>query len=230
MQKTVNVSNEIKELDIDLNYGELYLEKGQEFSLQIECTERNEIFAEEDGVRLCVWNERKNKRIPLSQKHTDPLIVKMTIPEGIRFEKVRLVTGAVAFCGDTLVTDSLIAKMGAGEFRIGNLQVSNFAQMEGGAGEITIEDGSIHNLSMNLGAGEVDVTAAITGDSKINAGVGELDLRLLGSTNDYSATITKGFGKCVVKGFTYCNGNTYGDGPNLLKVSGGVGEVSVIFG
>lgn len=229
MNKMVNVSSWVKELDIDLNYGELYFENGQEFSLQIECTEENEIFAEENGVCLRIWNERKNKRITISQKHTDPLIVKITIPEGTSFEKVRLETGAVEFTADTLIVDSLIAKMGAGEFQIENLQVSNFAQIDGGAGEITIENGTIHNLNMNLGAGEVGVTAAITGDSKINAGVGELVLKLLGSPDDYSATITKGLGSCAVNGFTYCNGNTYGDGENHLKVSGGVGSVNVSF-
>lgn len=229
MNKTVNVSNGVKELDIDINYGELYIEKGETFSLEIECTERHEIFAEEDGSRLTIWSERMKKQIHISQKHTDRIIVKMTIPEGMRFEKVRLVIGAVTLNVDALVTDCFVAKKGAGEFQIGYLEVLDFAKIDGGAGEICIEDGKIHNLKMHLGAGAVSVQAEITGNSEIDTGVGAVDLVLLGNPEDYSVTMTKGFGSCSINGFSYCNGSTYGDGPNHLKVSGGVGEVNVSF-
>lgn len=229
MNKTITISNDIKELDINMNYGELYIKEGEAFSLEIECTEAHEVFAEEEGSCLSIWSERFRNKIRISQKHTDPIIVNMTIPTGKQFEKIKLEIGAAELSVDSFLSDSFVAKIGAGELQIKKLQVSNFAQIASGAGEILIEDGEIHNLSMSLGAGEVEICAAITGDSQISAGVGELVLKLVGSPEDYSATITKGFGSCSVNGFTRCNGNTYGDGPNLLKVSGGVGAVSVTF-
>lgn len=229
MQKSVSVSNDVKELNIDLSYGMLYIEDGQEFSLDMEWVGENEIFAEEDGACLRIWNERKNKRIPISQKQSDVMTVKMTIPADKIFEKVRIVSGAGEYSVDRLTTGSLILRVGAGELRIGNLAVSNFAQIESGAGEVTIEDGSIHNLSMELGAGVVVVKAELTGQSKIKAGVGELILKLIGNPEDYSATVTKGLGICSLDGFSFFNGNTYGNGENHLEVNGGIGVISVSF-
>lgn len=230
MRKTIDVFNEVKELNIDIHYGELHIEKGEIFSVEIECTEKNEIWAEEKDGCLSIFGERIKKPFRISKHHSDRLEVKITIPENAEFEKVQLKTGAVELKADCLNTKSLIAKVGAGEIQIGYLEALEYAKVEAGAGEIHIVDGKIYNLDMNLGAGEVYIKAAIEGNSEINAGVGELNLVLLGNPEDYCATITKGLGSCSVNGFSYCNGNTYGEGEHVLKVNGGVGAVNVTFG
>lgn len=226
----MDVSNKVKELKVDMHYGELHIVKGEIFSVEIECTERHEIFAEESDGCLFVWGERAKKPFHISQRQGEQLEVKITIPEYIQFEKVQLTTGAVELEADTLSTKRLIAKMGAGEIQVGYLEVLELAKVEAGAGEIHIEDGRIHNLDMNLGAGEVYVKACMKGKSEMHAGVGELNLVLLGNPDDYRATITKGLGTCSVNGFTRCNGNTYGDGEHEVKISGGIGAVNVTFG
>ena len=230
MRKTIDVSNDVKELNMDIHYGELYIEKGETFVVEIECTERHEIFAEECDGCLSIWGERTKNPFRITHKNSEHLEVKITIPEHTRFEKVLLMTGAVELEADTLSTKHFKAEMGAGEIQIGYLDVSESAQVDAGAGEIHIANGRLCNLDMNLGAGEVYVKAAMEGKSEINAGVGELDLVLLGNPDDYCATISKGLGSCSVNGFTRCNGNTYGAGEHKVKISGGIGAVNVTFG
>ncbi|MBQ6844355.1 MAG: DUF4097 family beta strand repeat protein [Agathobacter sp.] len=229
MRKTMDVSNRVKELNIDIHYGELHIEKGETFAVEIECTERHEIFAEECDECLSIWGERVKKQFHITHRNSEHLEVKITIPEQMQFEKIQLTTGAVELDVDTLSTKRFVAKMGAGEICVGYLEVVESAQMEAGAGEIHIGDGKIKNLNMNLGAGEVHVKALMEGKSEINAGVGELNLVLLGNPDDYCATISKGLGSCSVNGFTRCNGNTYGDGEHKVKISGGIGAVNVSF-
>ncbi|MBR2044835.1 MAG: DUF4097 family beta strand repeat protein [Agathobacter sp.] len=229
MGELMHVATEIKELDINLNYGELYFEKGESFAIFVESNSENDFSIEENGNCLSIWDERKKKHISFSNKKNEHSMIKIMIPENMYFEKIRLTTGAVEFHADTIQTGRLIIKMGAGEFHINHLCVSDFAQIDGGAGEIEVENGTIHNLTMSFGAGEVNMHAAITGDSQISAGVGELNLKLIGYPEDYSATISKGIGHCHISGFTNFNGNTYGNGANKLKISGGVGEISVSF-
>ena len=229
MNEIKHISAEVKQLDINLNYGELYFENGDEFTIQIESKYENDFCIAEKGDCLKILDERKNKRIPFVNRNNERSTVKLTIPTDFLFERIRITTGAGELYADTIQTAQLITKMGAGEFHIKQLSVFDYATLDGGAGEIEVENGNLHNLSMSFGAGEVNMHAVITGNSQINAGVGELNLALLGNPSDYSATISKGIGHCSVRGFNTCHGNTYGDGPNKLKISGGVGEINISF-
>lgn len=229
MQKTVSVSDEVKELDIHISYGELYIEDGETFTVELEWIGENEIFAEEENGRLRIWNERKDKSIHISKKYSDVMRVRMKIPSEKSFEKVRIVSGAGEFQADRLYADSVIVRVGAGEVQIGNMRASNFAHIEKGAGAISIENGEIHNLKMDLGAGGVELNAALSGNAHINAGVGELLLNLIGNVEDYSVTVNRGFGNCSINGYDCRNGNTYGDGENHIEVSGGIGVIEVSF-
>ena len=174
-----------------------------------------------------IFDKRKEKRIPFRKRNHEHSMIKLTIPTDDSFERIQITTGAGEVYADKIQTARLHIKMGAGEFHIKDLFVSESCNIDGGAGEIWIDNGSIHNLSMSFGAGEVHIHTAITGNSKISAGVGELHLALLGNPNDYSATISKGIGHCHVNGFTTCHGGTYGDGSNKLRISGGIGEIHV---
>ena len=227
MNEIKPISVEIKQLDINLNYGELYFENGDTFTIQINSKYENDFYVEEHADCLKIYDERKKKRIPFANRNNEPSIIKLTIPTDFLFEKIRITTGAGELHADTLQTEKLNIKMGAGEFHIKQLSVSDSTIIDGGAGEIWVANGNLHNLSMSFGAGEVNMHAAITGDSHISTGVGELNLTLIGNQNDYSATISKGIGHCNVSGFTSCQGGTYGDGPNKVKISGGIGEIKI---
>lgn len=229
LNKRLDVSNEVAYIDIKIAYGELYIEKGENFSVEIECTQRHEIFAEVKGNYLYIWSESVKKQMHLTQKHTDHLEVKLIIPEDFCLEKVHVKTAAGVVDIESLITKCFIAKVGAGEIQIRNLEVMHFAQIENGAGTMSVENGRINNLDIDLGVGEVSICAAITGDSKINAGIGKLNLELLGNPEDYSLIVKKGLGSCFVDRLNYVSRNTYGDGANHIKVNGGIGEINVSF-
>ena len=229
MEKTVSISNEVKELDIHISYGELNIEDGEEFKVELEWSGDNELFLEEENGRLRIWNEREDKRIPISKKHSDIMRVNVTIPQEQTFEKVRIVSGAGTLYVGRLWSESVVVRLGAGEVQIGDLKASNFAHIEKGAGAIEIENGEIHNLKLDVGVGEVGVNAILTGTAQINAGVGELRLNLLGDAEDYNVIVKRGFGNSMINGCDWRNGNTYGAGANHVEVNGGMGLISVTF-
>lgn len=128
---------------------------------------------------------------------------------------------------DVLTTNILTLKMGAGEFHANELYISDYASIESGAGEVHVKNGNINNLEISSGAGEIAIHAALTGNSNITAGVGEIDLHLIGTPEDYSATISKGIGHLCVNGFNTWNGMCYEDGPNHINITGGIGEIKI---
>ncbi len=228
MSKIMNLSNNIKELDIKFSYGEFRMVTGPEFLIQTEGYDDEAVLISEEGERFVIRDERK-KTTFLGATKRDNYIIQLVIPEEMLFERVKISTGAAEFRIDSIKTNVLTMEMGAGKAEISNLEVKNYAKVAGGAGELKVYAGCINDVQLALGAGQMDIRAAITGDSKLSAGVGELNLQLLGNADDYSVTVSKGLGACNVYGAAGVNGKTYGNGTNRIQVSGGIGEINIRF-
>ena len=52
MVKTVSILNEVKELDIHISYGELYIQDGEVFKVELEWIGENELFTEAEKLKL----------------------------------------------------------------------------------------------------------------------------------------------------------------------------------
>ena len=229
MNDLISITNEIKKIDIKLNYGEIFFTTGEVFSATYENMSEENYEIKENGDCLSIQDKRKGNIRLFGKTQDYAPVIRITVPAQHAFENISLATGASEIHADTLITNALSLKMGAGEFHAKELNVSDHATIESGAGEVHVGTGHINNLNSSSGAGEIHIQAALTGDSHITAGVGEIRLQLLGNPDDYSATIAKGIGRLCVNGFTSGNGMTYGSGPNRIKVTGGVGEISIDF-
>lgn len=229
MNDLITITNEIKNITIHLNHGEIFFTNGDTFSVVYENMPAEDFEIKEEGNNLSIQDKRKGNIRLFGKKYDYSPVIRITVPTQHTFDKISLATGASEIHAETLTSHSLSLKMGAGEFHVKECNVSDHAAIESGAGEVHIGTGNIHNLNISSGAGEIHIQAAITGNSYITAGVGEIHLQLLGNPDDYSATISKGIGRLCVSGFTSGNGMSYGTGPNHIKVTGGVGEIHVDF-
>lgn len=230
MNELMNISSEVKELDIELQFGEVVVVTGESFCAQTEGFENEAIIIEERNGSFIIRDERKKRHLfNFNSNNTKDYVIRITIPETVIFDRVKINSGAAEVKVESLHTNILKLELGAGEVEFDVLEVSNYAKISGGAGELHVRSGSINDLQLSLGAGEVDMCAAVTGDSKLSAGVGELNLTLCGNPEDYSVTASKGIGACNIYGASVVNGNTYGAGTNRVQVSGGVGEINIRF-
>lgn len=229
MNDLITITNEIKNITIHLNYGEIFFTNGDTFSVVYENMPEEDFEIKEEGDCLSIKDKRKGNVRLFGKKSEYSPVIRITVPTAHTFESIRLSSGASEIHAEALTTHTLSLKMGAGEFHVKECNVSDHASIESGAGEVHVGTGNIHNLNISSGAGEIHIQANLTGNSNISAGVGEIHLQLLGTPDDYSATISKGIGRICVSGFSSGNGMTYGSGPNHIKISGGVGEICVDF-
>ena len=227
MNDLITITNEINKIDISLNFGEIYFTTGEVFSAVYENMPAEDFEIKEEGDCLSIKDKRKGNVRLFGKKQEYSPVIRITVPTAHTFEAIRLSSGASEIHAETLTSHSLSLKMGAGEFHVKECNVSDQASIESGAGEVHVGTGHIHNLNISSGAGEIHIQAAITGDSYITAGIGETHLQLLGSPDDYSATVSKGIGRLCVNGFTSVNGMTFGSGPNHIKATSGVGEIHI---
>ena len=218
--KTYSVSQNVRELDVEIGAADFTIVKGE--TLSVESNLRYLTVKEKNG---CLQIEEKRNR----SKDYEGATLILYLPEDFVFEEAEIATGAGVLKIDAFSAKKLTMELGAGEVEISKLTATEHAEIEGGAGKLTIKDGSLSNLDFEMGLGELNLTAAILGNSEIDCGVGKMNLTLKGGRETYSVILSKGIGNATVDGQNVKNGETVGGGANKLQINGGIGEISVEF-
>lgn len=220
--KVYSVSQDILSLEIKVNAADLEIRFGDKFS--VESNLEYLTVEEKDGTLEINENTKNTWGVTYNDAS---LIVYM--PSGYSLNNVKIVTGAGRFSVDSLSAEKMHLELGAGEVDIEELNVSSSADIDGGAGEITIRGGVVNNLDLDMGVGELDLTSALLGKNELDYGIGEASLTLIGTQDDYRITFDKGIGSATIDGEDMKDGGVYGNGASSIDISGGVGEVSIEF-
>ena len=119
--------------------------------------------------------------------------------------------------------------LGAGKMDVQELNVWTQADIDGGAGQISIEGGTMTNLNLDMGVGSLTIHSRLQGSSSLDLGVGLSRITLLGDKEDYYLKLSKGLGELRLNGEKLEANTVYGDGPNRVDVDGGIGSVQLSF-
>ena len=157
----------------------------------------------------------------------DGAVLNVTVPRDVTLRSVEIHTGAGEVRIEALVTERLEMELGAGRVEIASLQVNTAAEIETGAGEFVLHNGSIRDLSLQAGIGKVTGRVALTGSCEMELGIGKTDLTLLGDVSTYCISAERGIGSCTVDGRSLSRNERYGTGDCRVHIEGGIGEVSV---
>lgn len=213
--KTYEITSNIHALDIEINAADFKIEYGNQFF--VESNLKNLSVSERGGILKVV------DKIRSSVTYTDAMLT-LHLPHGISLEEVKIETGAANVTADTLSADFLKLELGAGNVEFGCLNANQHAQIEGGAGQITVSSGTLQDLSLRLGVGRLDLTAALLGESKLNLGVGESKITLIGDRDDYEIDIQEGIGSITLSEDIVLNS---GMGQHHVQINGGIGSADL---
>jgi len=217
---TYSVTSEINSLDIEINAADLYIKEGDTFSVE---SNLSNLKVEEKGSRLTVKETTK-----LGGNYNDAVLT-VYLPVGTVFDSVNLETGAGRLTIDSLSSKTLDFEFGAGEVSISYLTSELSADIDGGAGRITISGGALNNLDLDMGVGQLNLTAALTGDCRFDLGVGETNITLIGVKDDYTLELERGLGSISVDGMAVSGYGRIGNGTHKVEINGGIGAINVDF-
>ncbi len=215
------VSNEATTLDIEVNFTNLIIEKGD--YLRVETNNEN-IEYKQDNQKLRI----KEKAINWFAKNDEGDLI-VYIPENLKFEQVKINAGAGKIHIENLNTEKLNLELGAGETEIESLTVTDNCKINSGAGKVSIASGKINDLKLDMGIGKFEISAEITGNSKVDAGIGNLNLDIKGNRKDYTIKANKGIGNIKIDKKEISEDAVYGSGENAIKIEGGIGNIDVNF-
>lgn len=220
-----NVEN-IENMRIEIGYSKLTIKSGTE--LKVECKRNNNIETKKEGNTLTIKDNKVWELWKIADEEESEVII--TIPENIKFEKVRIRAGSGEISIANLHTQNLDFDMGAGSVTVSNMIVENKATIDGGAGKVIIENSIINNMNLNVGVGEFQIqNCEILGNNDIDAGIGRLEVNLNGNMNDYAIKTERGLGSFTLQNKEVEDSSTYGEGENKIKIDAGVGKVEINF-
>ena len=176
----LDINDDTAYLSIDVYYTNVVIETGDQFLAK---TNNKNIQCKQNGNKLVIKEKKKSW---FSTKNRGELVI--TIPQDLKFEKVKINTGAGRLKIENINTDKLDFDLGAGETIIDNI-VADSLRIDTGVGELSIRSGEINDFDFDMGVGSSDITAKLTGEGKISTGIGELDLNILGSKDNYEIKV-----------------------------------------
>jgi len=214
--KTYTISEGINELDIEINAADFTIKQGDGFSVEsnlksLKVTDTAGVLKIQDTKRLI--NNYKGATLVLY------------LPENAFFNKADIVTGAGKVDFEALSADFIELELGAGEVNIKSLNAFKSADIDGGAGKITVSDGSLANLDLDMGVGQLNLTSALVGESELDLGIGETNITLVGNKEDYNIKAEKGIGNINVDGGI----QNIVTAKNTVEINGGIGSINIGF-
>lgn len=220
-EETYNFNiKKINKLDVDVKFTELVIKEGTKLRVE---TDNKYIKVKEYNGELEIEEESHGL---FSKVNTTTTIY---IPKDVKFNDISISTGAGKIKIDSLNAKYLDFDIGAGKTDIDKLNVSSKAEIDGGAGKLTISSGTINNLELNMGVGKTTITSKLTGRSEIDSGVGELNINILDTIENYEVRASKGIGSIKLDDESIKDNQTYGNGENRIIINGGVGSININF-
>lgn len=217
--KDIKPKNKVGKLEIETKGIAITIKNGDKFKIE---TDNKDIKIKESNNKLLIIED--NKKLFHKPDYTELII---TITEDYQFDEISIDNGAGKIEIDTLNTKKIDLDLGAGRVNISNLLVLEEANIDGGTGEININNSSIRNLDLDLGVGKVTLNSSLNGFNEIDGGIGELSVNLIGTEDDYQIKSAKALGKITLNGEKIQSDIPYGNGNNLIEISGGIGNINI---
>ena len=214
------IGNDFTSLTVNISAAELEIKSGEKFGIE---TNHKHLTYKENGEILEI-NETK----PFFTSRSGMKVI-LTIPAGTVFDYADINAGAGSVRIDELRAGTIKIDLGAGELKAGLLDALSKAEIDGGAGSVTINGGYLNNADIEMGIGELNLTSELDGKSSIDYGVGETNLVLIGSDNDYKIELDKGIGEAWLDGKKMSDDSVYGGGSRRIEIDGGIGELNIFF-
>ena len=219
-----DVSPDIRSIDIDIKAGDLCFKRGEVFAVESNLAH---LAVNDDNDRLAIRSPAVST--PFGSGSYQDAVLTVYVPSGAVLDRIDISTGAGRLSIDELAAKSIEFDLGAGEVSIGSLVATGSADIDGGAGRITISGGALNDLDVDMGVGDLNITSRLSGDCQFNMGVGSASITLFGSMDDYRLDVSKGIGAVTVDGKAVTDFGSSGNGSCEIEINGGVGSIDLFF-
>lgn len=235
----------VKNLDIDVDYGELIIKTADVEGIEIntknitekrfDCKLKGDTLKITYGGGFAFFTWRANS------------VITITVPSEMEFDKAEIENGAGSSRVEGISAKEMKIENGAGELKFTDIKIDDTLKMENGAGAVIMDNVNCGSLKISSGVGEITAkdtvcgginidngigafsySGEINGNAKIDNGIGEVRMNIKGNPSDYSFKVDSGIGQVKVNGSTPIQ-YEYNGAKYTFDVDTGIGEVKINF-
>ncbi len=238
--------SDVTSIDMDIEYGEVKLVEGDTFSIDAKRLPENGLksYVDADGTWVI-------KQITDGRSFVDFFGLNFSIGDFIRWDRDLTPRITITLPPDFVAEDiSLEIKAGdvevekihaatgsfnmsAGRLVVKELEITEESDYIIGAGEMSLNNVSIQNISVDCGVGYVTIEGNVFGDSDVICNIGNVELDLDGKEEDYTYDISASIGNIDIDNNSYHNISNRvinNDGTeNSLSLKCEIGNISIDF-
>lgn len=216
-----NNVNNIESFKIDISNDDIEIKKGEKFEVKTNDPDVK-FYHENSKVKI-----KSDKTFSWHPSNSSRGTIIIYLPNEFNISELDLNLGAGKIDIDKIFVETLLMDLGAGTMTAKEINVYEKAMINGGAGNININSGTINNLNLKLGAGNASIQSDLTGSNTLTTGVGRLNLGLSRSKDNYRFDINKGLGNIILNDFDVSEDTLIGDGETKIKINGAVGNIII---
>lgn len=216
-----NNVNNIESFKIDISNDDIEIKKGEKF--EVKTNDPDVKFYHENSIVKI----KSDKTFSWHPSNSSRGTIIIYLPNEFNISELDLNLGAGKIDIDKIFVETLLMDLGAGTMTAKEINVYEKAMINGGAGNININSGTINNLNLKLGAGNASIQSDLTGSNTLTTGVGRLNLGLSRSKDNYRFDINKGLGNIILNDFDVSEDTLIGDGETKIKINGAVGNIII---
>lgn len=200
MEHTISLDGmDIPDLELKLGAGEFEIIETDREDILVKATKKVDVSTDSDTIRIHTPKTFHFIKIGIMEKGNHVII---EIPEGMKFEDVKMEIGAGELDCPTIVADSLRMDIGAGSIYVDEYGCKE-AVASVGAGEIIIGKGRSEDMDIDVGMGSLTFRGAVGDSLDVDCGMGNVQMWLEGSEKDHNYEIDCGMGNVVVGSTSY---------------------------
>lgn len=224
MEDTVG---DVRRLDIRIDFGEVIITQGDEFSIEAKNLYRREELKSQVSDDVWYINHDTSESfsvfgfdIPISYgfRNLKMPIIKITLPKDFKAEDIRIHLDVGRLKAENLHSDRGIFTVDAGTLEIDGLVIENESEYFAGAGEINLKNVDIRDIKVECDVGAVYIDGLISGDNEILCDVGAIKVNLDADIDLFSFDIDSDIGNVIINNKKYWKYRSTNDN-NMYKGS-----------
>lgn len=199
-EQTISLAGmDTPDLELQLGAGDFEIIESGVTDIVVKSSKKIEVSADGDTIKIHTPERFYFVNIGVMD---DGNKVTIEIPEGMKFEDVKMEIGAGELTCPKIFAENLRMDIGAGSIYVDEY-VCEEAVASVGAGEIIIGKGTAGDMDIDVGMGSLVLHGAVKDSLDVDCGMGSVQMWLDGSEKDHNYDIDCGMGNVTVGNTSY---------------------------
>ncbi|MDO5521585.1 MAG: DUF4097 family beta strand repeat-containing protein [bacterium] len=230
-------TQEITALDVDFDYGMLYVKEGEAFRVEAKNVPEEKFKVEVDKNGTLKVSEKRNKWFNIEldgfpffffdNNKDKRTTITIYLPKNTTLKSCNIDVSAGKASLENISAETGTLEVSAGQIVGNNIKLQKSSKLELGAGSMELSKAILNDCDMDISAGELIVDGTLTGKTEATCGAGSIKITTDLEEKDYNYKCDASAGSIKVNGNHVKHESNNNNATNSFDLDCSAGEIKV---